>query len=260
MNKTQREILKERQLQAKKAAALRKKIAYGIIGVIILALFATIIWVAVNATGKNPDNAVDSGNSTATVKPAHATEKGDGIIVNPGVAKADAPKVSLYFDYLCPHCLQFEKAFGPVLKQLAEAGDIELVNHEVNLFEGDQIGPSTLAGVAAACADEAGVYLKYHEAVFPKMAEANDTLIRDEIPKEIGLSGEKLQKFQKCYDARATLKFVQEMSKTAYNAGIQGTPTVTVNGKQVPLQKLSENPEYQTNPQKLLELLKDSGK
>ena len=50
---------------------------------------------------------------------------------------------------------------------------------------------------------------------------------------QLGLSGDKLAGFQKCYDTQATLKFITGTNDAAGRAGITSTPTYMYSGKDI---------------------------
>lgn len=142
----------------------------------------------------------------------NATASNDGIVVNPGKAKPNAPVVGLYFDYQCSHCVSFEEKYGLTLNALSNNGDVSLVNHtRVFLDRGDATGLSHRAAIAAACADTAGVYKDYHQSIFSSAYQGayTDDLFRVTIPQQLGLSGDTLTRFQSCYDDRSMAGFVR---------------------------------------------------
>ena len=235
------ELERQRQAQAKKSQVNR---AIGI-GAAILALVLGGILVAVLLQSRP---GVPLGPTVAAVKPPNGTAKADGIVLNPGKAKPGAPVVSVYVDYQCPVCKQFEESFGPTLAAMGEAGEIELVNRTMVFMDKNlKNTASTRSAIGAACADAAGVYPAYNEAVFAAQPATetigapgySDALLRDEIPAKLGLTGEKLTTFQQCYDGRATADFVTSVDKAAYAAGVTGTPTLMVNGKTIPNNSLT---------------------
>lgn len=238
---SKREELKAQQDAMRAAAARRRMIVIGITAAIAVILVAIVVWVVVAATVKKAEDAKQA-NTIGVGVPLNATKDNDGIIVKPGKAKADAPKVGLYFDYMCIHCHEFEKAFGAELDKLANNGQIELINHEMNFLDQGKLGFSTMSGVGAACADIQGKYEQYHDAVFAVQKDFSLELLRDKIPTEIGLSGAKLTAFQKCFDNKETLSFVEGMNKKAYEKGIDSTPTITVNGKKLDFKNLTNDP------------------
>jgi protein-disulfide isomerase len=183
--------------------------------------------------------------SATSVTPPNATSDGRAIVVNPGVAKAGAPVVELFFDYQCPICKQFEDLYGEPLQVLANAGEIELRNRNMNFLDNNlQNDSSTRAGVAATCSDVSGKYPAFHAEIYSHQPANEgdgytDEVLRDTIPASVGITGEALTKFQACYDQQSTKAFVQAMNDLASKDGITGTPSFHVNGKDIPLSDFS---------------------
>jgi protein-disulfide isomerase len=149
-----------------------------------------------------------------------------GIIANPGKAKSGRPLFVIYQDYQCPTCKQYHTVFGTKLREAADAGKIQLEYRTMNFLDSNlQNDASTRAAVAAACADNAGVYQGYYDAVYDNQpategAGFSADLLRVTIPTQLGLTGDKLAGFQKCYDTQATLQFIQGTNDAAVRAGI----------------------------------------
>ena len=219
------------QRETELKAAQRKKrltIGLGIVGVVVaVSLIAWGVYTFKDKVGAT--NAV----------PPHANGDKSGIIANPGVAKSGAPLFVIYQDYQCPGCKQYHTVFGTKLREAADAGKIQLEYRTMNFLDSNlQNDASTRAAVAAACADNAGVYQGYYDALYdnqPATEGAGFTadLLRTTIPTQLGLTGDKLTGFQKCYDTKATLQFIQGTNDAAGRAGITGTPVYQYNGKDI---------------------------
>jgi protein-disulfide isomerase len=178
-------------------------------------------------------------SSTTNALPPHANGDKTGIVANPGKAKSGAPLFVIYQDYQCPACKTFHTAFGTKLREAADAGKIQLEYRTMNFLDSNlQNDASTRAAVAAACADNAGVYQGYNDAVYDNQpategAGYSADLLRVTIPTQLGLTGDKLAGFQKCYDTQATLQFINGTNDAAFRAGIKSTPTYMYNGKDI---------------------------
>lgn len=232
-NASRRERLRAAQEAQRRSRRARVIAAIGV-AVGAVAAIAVMIWLSVGNAPSQP---------TAN-RPPNATANGDGIAVNPGKAKPGAPVVGLYLDYLCSHCVQFEEKYGFTLNQLANDGDIELINHtKVFLDRGDAAGLSHRAAVAAACSDVAGVYKAYHQNIFAAAfnGQYTDQLLRVTLPQQTGITGAALTEFQSCYDNRSMLGFVQGVEEASAKAGVTATPTMKVNGKTIDLATLPDD-------------------
>jgi protein-disulfide isomerase len=219
------------QREAELKAAQRKKrltLGLGIVGAIVAV--SLIVWGVYAFKDKiGATNAV----------PPHANGDKTGIIANPGVAKSGAPLFVIYQDYQCPVCKQYHTLFGTKLREAADAGKIQLEYRTMTFLDTNLSNDSsTRSGVAAACADNAGVYQAYYDALYDNQPSTEGAgfpadLLRSTIPGQLGLTGDKLMGFQKCYDSQATLQFVQGTNDAAGRAGITGTPTYEYNGKDI---------------------------
>ena len=219
------------QREAELKAAQRKKrltIGLGIVGVVVAV--SLVVWGV--ATFK------DKVGATNAVPP-HANGDKSGIIANPGKTKSGAPLFVIYQDYQCPTCKQFHAVFGTKLREAADAGKIQLEYRTMTFLDSNlQNDASTRAAVAAACADNADVYQGYYDALYDNQpategAGFSADLLRVTIPKQLGVTGDKLVGFQKCYDTQSTLQFVQGTNDAAGRASITSTPTYEYNGKDI---------------------------
>ena len=235
-SQSRREQLRQAQLAKAKSQRFNRIVGIGavILGVVVVAVFAVVLFqqMGINQT-------------TSSTVPPNATEAKDGIVVNPGKAVDGAPVVGLYMDYQCPVCKQFDTLYGGALKALAESGEIDLQYRTMTFLDNNLSNDSSIrAGIGAACADVQGSYSDYHDEVFANQPAVEgdgyeQTLLRDTIPATIGLTGEKLAGFQQCVDDKATQAFVKGTNEAAFAAGVNGTPTLMVNGKVIDLEQIS---------------------
>ena len=240
-NASRREKLRAAQEAQQKRRRTRILVAAGVV-VGALAAIAVMVWSSLGATGGGAAGGATSG--PGAVRPPNATAANDGIVVNPGKAKPGVPVVGLYFDYQCPHCITFEEKYGLTLNNLANQGEISLINHtKVFLDKGDTNGLSHKAAIAAACSDVAGVYKAYHQSIMSSAYDGpyTDELFRVTIPQEVGIYGDSLGDFRSCYDNKAMAGFVQGVEDASVKAGVNSTPTLVINGKTQDLTKLPDD-------------------
>ncbi len=219
-----------RQEQAKAQTKHTKFTRAIVIGVVALAVLLVGIFAYVGYQANK-----DKGEAAASaITPPNAVANG-GIAIEPG-APESAPEVIVYVDYQCPACAQFEAATGEPLASMARDKEIRL-SQTTMTFMDRNIGndSSTRAANAAVCADQAGICPAFNTAVFanqsPNHEGYSEDLLRNQLPTQLGLQGEKLTKFQQCVDGSSGATFVEGMNKSAYDAGVTATPTITVNGK-----------------------------
>ena len=87
----------------------------------------------------------------------------------------DEPKavLSLYEDFLCPACGNFEKQFGPTVNKLIDTGAVAADYYMVSILDRQGDGYSTRASNAAYCvADEStDAFRRFHAALYAQQPE-----------------------------------------------------------------------------------------
>jgi protein-disulfide isomerase len=175
-----------------------------------------------------PSSGTGGGVSADTLAPADAPRLND----------APGAQVTLveFLDFQCPGCGQLQ----PIMSQLVQQyGDrVEFVVRDFPL----PMHPNAeQAAVAAEAAHRQGKFVPMYEKLFQNQqnwAEQPDpTALFRGYADEIGLDGA-------AYDAAvadpATLQAVQAEKAAGEAAGVQGTPTVFVNGEQVQVSSVQD--------------------
>jgi protein-disulfide isomerase len=155
----------------------------------------------------------------------------------PGIAAGpeDAPVVIYEFaDYQCPGCAQFATFVQPLIKErFVDPGTVRYVFYDFPLT---QIHPHAfLAARAGRCADDQDRFWEYHDLLFARQSRwspqrnATDTFIG--YAEEVGLDR---RAFEECLRSdRHALEVTQNM-RLGESLGVQGTPTLFINGKRLP--------------------------
>ena len=204
-----------------------------LIGAIIAAavVIAVVIAIVIGNNGK-------SGSGAAQSVPAGVVGgTGGGILVDPA-AKANAPTLDVYVDFQCPNCGSFEQQFGPALTELAKTGEVKYVVHMMTFLD-TAIGndSSKRATNAASCAADAGKFGEYHTAVFAGQPAQEGDGYTDaqltEFAKTAGITGPALSTWQQCTTAGRHDQYVSDVAEASGRAGVTGTPTVKLNGKDI---------------------------
>lgn len=232
-----REQLRRQQDSEAKQKRLNKILGWGAaaLATLLVAVFAVVLL-------------QNQQVSATAITPPNATANKDGIVVSPGKAAEGVPQVAVYVDYQCPYCALFETQYGPTAVAMADAGEIALTQHTMSFMDNNlKNTASKRSAIGAACSDVSGKHTEYNAAVFANQptdevagAEGySDTLLRDTIPAEVGITGEALTQFQACYDQQLTKDFVAGIDKAAYDKKVTGTPTILVNGKVLDLGTLT---------------------
>jgi protein-disulfide isomerase len=225
-----------------------------VVATVVLVLVIVAIVVAVVLGSQKKDTAATAGGSSL---PKGAPARGAGIVVNPG-APASVPTMDLYEDFQCPVCGAFERAFGPQVTQLAEQNQVKLVVHTLSFLDDNLHNDSSnRAANAASCAADQDRFLPYHAAVFAGQPAQEgqgytDAQLR-QFATTAGITGSALQSWQQCYDARAHNQYVESVQTQSEKDGVNGTPTIKLNGKKLDLSTL-------TGPQSLNDAVKAAGR
>lgn len=198
----------------------RKRTLWTSIGAVLVLVIAGLIGWSVYRSQK-------SGSFTA---PPGANPPGTGIVLGEGPVTID-----LYEDYLCPVCKQFQQTSGPTVNQLISEGKAKVVFHPVaflNRFSTTEY--STRSSAAAGCAAKGGKFKEFTDALFAKQpAEGSAGLSNDELI-DIGAGvGLNRDDFGSCVKDGTYKPWTEHVTDDASKAGVTGTPTIKVNGKDV---------------------------
>lgn len=192
-----------------------------IAGIVVVVLFAVAVGFGIyHASTQQDGGAAIPPNATASGVP---------------LGKADAPAtVDLYVDFQCPICRAYEAAAGSAINSMIANGSARVIYHPMAfLDEESDTKYSTRASAASGCAAA--------DKVFPQFAK----LLYDNQPPEggHGLTNDQLiaygtqagagPNFAKCVNDQTYAKWTAAVTDQASKAGVNGTPTVMVNGKPV---------------------------
>ena len=171
-----------------------------------------------------------SGLDGIKLKPAVTstidTANGSAISFDNGAATT----IDVWEDSQCPVCKLFEDANGAYIESLIREKKAN-VRYHVLSFLGDE---SVRAANASFCAADEGQYLDFQKAIYAVQSTvensgfwSNETLV--EMGKKIGITS---TKFEDCVTKGSKVDLVQANSESMSKYGVQGTPTVFINGKQ----------------------------
>ncbi|MEV6400998.1 thioredoxin domain-containing protein [Streptomyces sp. NPDC051907] len=236
--KSARERLQqERELQKRREKQRRTLIvSAAVVGVLGLALVVGLI--AANA-GKDGDGGADSGPLLA---PAGVQGK-DQLAIPVGAS--DAPStLTVWEDFRCPACAQFENAFRGTIQELEESGQIKVEYHLATIIDGNMGGTGSLrAANAAACAQDVGKFAPYHDVLYMNQPPEPDDAFADNaklIELAAKVEGLDTPAFRSCVQEGRHDAWVQKSNTAFQNGGFSGTPSVLLNGESIFPQKGSE--------------------
>ena len=170
-----------------------------------------------------------AGLDGTTLKPAVTstidTANGSAISFDNGAATT----IDVWEDPQCPVCKLFADANGSYLESLVREKKAN-VRYHVLSFLGDE---SVRAANASFCAAEEGQFLDFHKAMYAVQSPlensgfwSNETLVN--MGKKIGITS---STFENCVTKGSKVDLVQANYDSMSKFGVQGTPTVFINGK-----------------------------
>lgn len=193
-------------------------------------LLAVVALVSCGTFGGDNGSAAD-GDSAMT--PSLAGDQGGFVLTSPSQispdGQTDAPHVVIYSDPACPACAQMEASFHSDLDQWLTEGAITVEYRSV-AFVSDY---SHDAANAFACMAEESPenYFSYLGEVTAERVNV-DELSEDELTERAGRHGADIGQ---CITDGSFESFVTDTTETALeDGGIEGTPTVIIDGAEVP--------------------------
>lgn len=150
-----------------------------------------------------------------------------------GSAKAKVSVIE-FSDFQCPFCRRFWKETLPqIKKEYIDTGKIKFVYRDfpLSFHAGAQA-----AAEGAECAEEQGKFWEMHDKIFQgqdlKGQGTVDFNISD-VKKWAAATGVDTAKFNQCLDSGKYSSEVAKDQSDGLAAGVEGTPTIFVNGKPI---------------------------
>jgi protein-disulfide isomerase len=220
---------RERARLAAEQAAARKRdrrILIAVVAGFVLVVVAAGIGFQAWRTYRSPAAVPSSSASASPV----TIVTGQPIVLGSSQAPTT---ITLYEDFHCPHCADFEEQFGPIITQAQESGAARIELYPMAFIDEGSVA----AANAMACATEAGFGQAYYRGLF-----ANHTLQWSdpqliELAAKIG--GSSSEAFQTCVTSKAHTVWVSSIDAAAEKNGVAQTPTMLINGKSVDIANLT---------------------
>lgn len=135
--------------------------------------------------------------------------------------------VEMFVDFHCPHCVQFEAEFGPILQQAESQQQATIDIYPMAFIDQGSVN----AANAFACAAEAGYPRAYFNALFANASRQWTAEQLVELSAQIG--HEATPEFTACVNDQAHADWVTSIGTTAEQRGVTGTPTIFIDGELV---------------------------
>jgi len=153
------------------------------------------------------------------------TDNGSAITFNPGLPTT----IDIWEDPQCPVCKYFEDANGEYIDSLIRDKKATVRFHVLS-FLGDE---SVRAANASFCAADENRYLDFHKAIYRVQSPlensgfwSNANLVS--IGEKVGITSDS---FTNCVSDGQKVDLVKAHYDSMAKYGVQGTPTVFINGK-----------------------------
>ncbi|MDT9694519.1 thioredoxin domain-containing protein [Streptomyces sp. P17] len=237
--RTARERMAAEREKQKAAEKRRRALIVGASVVCVLALAAVIGVIAANA-GKDDDS-----ESAGTVVAPSGAQGEDSLAIPVGKDSAKSTLV-VWEDFRCPACKAFEAAYRSTIHELTGAGQLRVEYRLVTIIDGNLGGTgSRNAANAAACAQDVGKFVDYHDVLYQNQPTETDDAFADNSKLfELAAKVEGLDTpaFRTCVEKGTHNSWVEKSNAAFRSGGFTGTPTVLLDGKNI-YQDQSMTPE-----------------
>ncbi len=180
-----------------------------------------------NQAGTPPQQA---GNQGVQATPAPGQKVDVKVGKLPLLGKSNAKVTIVEFaDFRCPFCEKFfTDTESQIIKDYVDTGKAKFAFRHFAF-----LGPaSVVAANAAECANEQGKFWQFHDYLYKNQPPESDTslYVTDKLTNIAGTLGINTNQFQSCLDGKKYDKNVNGDLADGQKAGVNGTPTVFING------------------------------
>jgi protein-disulfide isomerase len=163
--------------------------------------------------------------ATGVVAPAHPLGPAGSDLLGPPSAPV---LVEEYGDFQCPHCGEFEKQTGPIIRMLVNQGKVRFAFHNFAF-----LGKESLAEAnAAECAGDVGKFWPVHDALYAQQQPENSGYwTTDRLVALLKSAGADTPQIAQCVTSSKYVPWIRQVTDQGSQRGVNGTPTVYVNGQ-----------------------------
>jgi len=195
---------------------------------LLTVLVAIVVLAAVLVVPRLTSSGTPTTSSTSSNSGAGLTYEGQ-----PSIGDANAPvTIALFEDFLCPHCAEFSDQVWPQIKRAyIDTGKARAVYFYFPVI--DQVQSRVIGGLGQC------VYLQSNDDFWNLeqiLMRTQQQLMNTARAIDIAMQYApdlNRQQLQTCVDNGTGAKVVDKDNAMGRNLGVQGTPTVFVNGKMV---------------------------
>ncbi|MFI9309164.1 DsbA family protein [Streptomyces triculaminicus] len=247
-----RERLQEQREREQARVKRKRALIAGVAVVVVLGAGAGVAALVASSGGGKDNKQQTSG---PLVAPQGAMGK-DNLAIPVGKPEAKAT-LAVYEDFRCPACALFENGYRDTVHDLEAKGQLKSEYHLVTLIDKNIPGTGSLhAANAAACAQDAGKFTAYHDELYKNQPPETDDAFgkKDRLLELADKAGLNSPAFKRCVEDGTHNSWVQKSQNTFSTSGLQGTPTVLLNGKSI------YGPTTPLTPQKFREMVAEAQK
>ena len=224
--------------------------AVGVLGVI--SVVTVLIISSLRPPGPGPANMLSDGIKIgAGVQGIQTPALLPDELPVPSELNADGvPAISIFLDYSCPACAQFEAAYAPILRTWLENGTATVEYHLLSFRDAQTAGTrfATRAANAGACVadQDPDSFFDFNTLMFENQPVAPERyeLTDQQMVDIAGASGvQDLERLSTCIEDETFSNWVGQATARAMSTGpvpvknseialVKGTPSVLVNGKE----------------------------
>ena len=144
-------------------------------------------------------------------------------------------KIDAYEDFQCPACRKYTQETEPlIIEKLVATGKVYYVFHNYPFLDGPgagSSGESDQAANAAMCASEQDMFWEMHDTIFANWnGEGQGAYADNRLTAFAEKTGLDMTSFNACFKANKYKTEIQADFDGGNKAGVQGTPSVFVNG------------------------------
>lgn len=223
--------------QATRRKKERKVLIFAAVGLLAIALIVGV-GIQLSRFQADPESAAKPANGFAAVNVQ------DGVPIKLGKPEAKTT-LTVYSDFLCSHCQDFEEAFSETIRKHQDDGSVTLESVPMSFI--DPVISASMTN-AFACAVDQGVGQEYYAGLF----ENKSLQWTDEQLVALGkqIKPDMSEEFNTCVSRKKNQSFVESMTKYAGEKGVESTPTIFLEGEKVELAGLT--------PQKLDQMIAEA--
>ncbi len=136
-----------------------------------------------------------------------------------------------YADFSCPHCRDLAPAIEQIVSEYGPSGEVRLLLHPIVFVNPPYSVP---AGAAALCAAEQGQFWQVTQDIWVLFDQQGPSAYEHATLRALAAdAGLEPDRFGACLESERTLNMLQATLDQAAARGVQGTPTLYLNGMEL---------------------------